>query len=315
MRLAEDVLARVEAENLETVRILFADQHGILRGKTIVASGLASAFRNGIAVTSTLLLKDTSHRTVFPVWSDDIGFGEGTLTGAGDIVMVPDPATFRMLPWSPHSGWLLCDLYYKDGRPIPFSPRSILRDAIDRLSATGKRLVCGLEVEFHVYRITDPKLAHTDGGMPAAPPETTLLSHGYQYLTDARYDALEEVMDDLRRACEQLGLPVRSMEAEFGPEPVRIHLRARRRDGARRRDDAVSFAGKAGLRAKRPARHLHVPTEGRPRHGERLAPAPVGGGRYDRREPLHAEAGRHALGYGDAAGSPACSTTPPRPAF
>ena len=119
--------------------------------------------------------------------------------------MVPDPATFRVLPWSPHSGWLLCDLYHKDGAPIPISSRAILRKAIERLAATGRRLVCGLEVEFHVYRLADPKLAHTDGGMPASPPETSLLSHGYQLLTDARYDALEEVMDDLRRACQRVG--------------------------------------------------------------------------------------------------------------
>jgi glutamine synthetase len=101
---ANAALARIEAEGIETVRVVFADQHGILRGKTIVASAFASAVRNGIAVTSTLLLKDTAHRTVFPIWDDDIGFGQGTLTGGADIVMAPDPATFRVLPWSRHSG-------------------------------------------------------------------------------------------------------------------------------------------------------------------------------------------------------------------
>ncbi|QDZ02637.1 glutamine synthetase [Nitratireductor mangrovi] len=217
LALAEDVIARVEAEGLETVRVLFADQHGVLRGKTVVVDALPSVFRSGMAITSTLLLKDTSHRTVFPVWGDDIGFGRGTLTGAADIMMVPDPSTFRILPWSPHSGWLLCDLHHTDGTPIPFSARRILRQAIDRLAATGRQLVCGLEVEFYVFQVEQPRLDHADGGMPASPPETSLLSHGYQYLTDARYDALEDVMDELRRACQAVGLPVRSMEAEFGP--------------------------------------------------------------------------------------------------
>ncbi|MGH6762521.1 MAG: glutamine synthetase family protein [Phyllobacterium sp.] len=212
-----EVFARIEAEGIETVRVVFADQHGVLRGKTIVASALGSAMRNGMAITSTLLLKDTSHRTVFPIWGDDIGFGRGTLTGAADIMMMPDPSTFKVLPWSPHSGWLLCDLFQKDGSPIAFSPRDILRKAIARLAERGMKLVCGLEVEFHVFRIKDPKLEHSDGGIPALPPETSLLAHGYQYLTEARYDALEEIMDDLRRACQKLGLPVRSMEAEFGP--------------------------------------------------------------------------------------------------
>jgi glutamine synthetase len=236
LRLAEEVLARVEAEGLETIRVLFADQHGVLRGKTIVAGALASAFRSGLAVTSTLLLKDTSHRTVFPVWGDDIGFGAGMMTGAGDVVMVPDPATFRVLPWSPKSGYVLCDLVQKDGTAIPFSSRAILRRAVERLEAAGRRLVCGLEVEFHVYRLDDPKLAHADGGMPGTPPATSLLAQGYQYLTDARYDALEPVMDALRRACLSLGLPVRSMEAEFGPSQCEFTFEP---DGAMAHADAM----------------------------------------------------------------------------
>ncbi|HWU64169.1 MAG TPA: glutamine synthetase family protein [Ensifer sp.] len=211
------VLEEVQMAGLETIRLAFVDQHGIPRGKAIVARGLASAIRNGVAMTSTLLLKDTSHRTVFSVWSDDIGFGEGLLTGAGDVLMVPDPSTFRILPWSPHSASILCTIHYKDGSEMPFCARSILKRAVAALASTGRALVCGLEVEFYVLKVEDHRLAHGDGGMPASPPETSLLSHGYQYLTESRYDALESVMDELRRVAQMLGLPVRSMEAEFGP--------------------------------------------------------------------------------------------------
>lgn len=216
-RVAADVLNRVKKDGLETIRLAFADQHGVLRGKTIVADGLASAFRDGLAMTSTLLLKDTSHRTVFPVWQDDIGFGTGTLTGAGDVLIVPDPSTFKVLPWSPHSGWILCDVRYKDGAEMPFCVRTALKKAVSELAQDGYAMVCGLEFEFYIFRIENAHLTHADSGMPASPPETSLISHGYQYLTEARYDALENVMDDIRRDCQKLGLPVRSMEAEFGP--------------------------------------------------------------------------------------------------
>ena len=64
------LLKQVAESDLETVRVLFADQHGILRGKTIVADALSSIFTSGLAAPSTLLLKDTSHRTVFPIWSE-----------------------------------------------------------------------------------------------------------------------------------------------------------------------------------------------------------------------------------------------------
>lgn len=216
-RQAQEVLSRVRSLGLETVRLAFADQHGVLRGKTIVADKLDSLFRNGMAITSTLLLKDTSHRTVFSVWEEGGPEGIGELAGAGDVMLVPDPATFRVLPWSSHSGWLLCDVYFKDGRPFPFCSRGILRDAVSRLGQRGLDLVCGLEVEFYVFNVDKERLAHEDGGMPAMPPETSLLSHGYQYLTECRYDALEPVADELRRACQKLGMPVRSVEAEFGP--------------------------------------------------------------------------------------------------
>lgn len=214
---AGEVLRRVADAGVETVRVVFADQHGITRGKTIMAADMRAAFEKGVTATTTLLLKDTSHRTVFPVWQSDSGFGPGELTGAADFLMVPDPTTFRILPWSPKSGWMLSDICFADGRPIPFSSRHILKDAIERLNAKGWQLITGLEVEFLVYRIENPRLAHADSGMPHLPPETGLIAHGYQYLTEDRYDRLEEVMERIRLGALALGLPVRSMEAEFGP--------------------------------------------------------------------------------------------------
>jgi glutamine synthetase len=131
--------------------------------------------------------------------------------------MVPDPATFRILPWSPHSAWLLCDLAAGAGGSMPLCARSILRKSVDRLAVQGKALVVGLEVEFHVFRKLDPKLDHNAATMPGQPVQTENLAQGYQFLTETHYDALEPVMDDLRRTCEGLGLPIRSMEVEMGP--------------------------------------------------------------------------------------------------
>lgn len=213
---AADLLARIESSDLETVRILFADQHGILRGKTIVAEAFVSAFTSGIAVPSTLLLKDTSHRTVFPIWTTDTGVA-GMMAGAGDIVLVPDPNTFRQLEWTDNSAWVFCTPVFKSGQSIPFAPRSVLKSAIDQLDTAGISLVVGLEVEFHVFEILDPKMGHADMTMPAKPVETRNTGRGYQFLTETRYDAVEPIMNELRRNCQALGLPVRSMEIEMGP--------------------------------------------------------------------------------------------------
>ena len=88
---AADLLQRVRSEGIETVRVLFADQHGILRGKTIVADAFDSLFSAGLNVPSTLLLKDTSHRTAFPVWSEADDGPASLMQGASDVLLVPRP--------------------------------------------------------------------------------------------------------------------------------------------------------------------------------------------------------------------------------
>ena len=115
----EDVLQSVRKNELELIRLSFADQHGILRGKTIFADELPQALRNGCTNTTTLLAKDTSHKTVFPVFSAGGGFGIPEMSNAGDLVMVPLPSTFRVLPWAHKTGWMLCDIYFPNGKIIP----------------------------------------------------------------------------------------------------------------------------------------------------------------------------------------------------
>ena len=216
---AEGVLAQVAERGLETVRVLFADPHGVLRGKTVTAAAFPSVFRSGLGAPSTLLLKDTSGRTAFPVWSDGEGQAGG-MQGAGDMLLIPDPDTFRVLPWSPHSAWIFCDLAFTDGRPVPFAPRNVLRRALDRLAGKGWDIRFGLEVEFHLFRVSDPHLRHADSGLPPAPPETELLAPGYNFLSESTYDRMEPVLDALRRAAQGLDLPLRSVEIEMGPGQV-----------------------------------------------------------------------------------------------
>ena len=64
-RAATEVKRRIDTEGIELVRLSFPDLHGILRGKALLTAAMPSALADGCAVTSTLLLKDTSHRTIF----------------------------------------------------------------------------------------------------------------------------------------------------------------------------------------------------------------------------------------------------------
>jgi len=219
-----NVLKEIEARGLQAVRFSFADQHGVLRGKTLAATEVKGALERGVTVTSTLLLKDTSHRTVFAAFTPGGGIGIPEMQGAADVLMVADPATFRVLPWAPETGWLLCDLQYQDGRSVPLCTRALLKKALGALSATGHDLMAGLEVEFHVFRITDPHLKPTDAGQPGEPPAVELLTTGYQYLTENRYDQIDPVVEFLRKDLAALGLPLRSFEVEFGPSQFEFTL-------------------------------------------------------------------------------------------
>ena len=214
-------------KGIKAVRFSFADQHGVLRGKTLSASAAEAAMDRGVTVTSTLLLKDTSHRTVFPAFTPGGGLGMSEMQGAADILMIPDETTFKVLPWAPDTGWFLCDLKFPDGREVPFSTRSILNRSLERLERSGYEFVAGLEVEFHVFRIRDPHLQPADAGQPGTPPDVELLTPGYQLLTEHKYDQLDAVVQVLRDGLGALDLPLRSFEIEFGPSQVEFTLAPR----------------------------------------------------------------------------------------
>src|ERR1700691_3908216 len=141
---ANEVERLVESQKLEVVRLSFADQHRVLRGKTLVADELPRMMREGSTFPMTLLAKDTAHRTVPGVLSlSGAGFSKRDMEAAADVVIVPDPATFHVLPWATSTGWLLCDLYFTDGRPVPISTRYLYRRALERLDEDGFEFVAG----------------------------------------------------------------------------------------------------------------------------------------------------------------------------
>jgi glutamine synthetase len=229
-RAASAVAHAIKKHNLELIRFSFADQHGVLRGKTIIAQDAPALMKSGVTMTTTLLAKDTAHKTAWPVFTAGGGFGMAEMQGAGDFVMVPDPTTFRVLPWTgdngaPNTGWLLCDIYFGNGRPVPFSTRQVLRDALNRLRQHGFDFLAGLEVEFHLFKLENPRLSPDDASWPPVAPDVSLLNQGYQYLTESRFDQLDAALTPIRRDIAALGLPLRSVEIELGPSQCEFTFR------------------------------------------------------------------------------------------
>jgi len=211
-----------QAKGLELVRIGWCDLHGVVRGKTLVASALERALYEGVGMVSTLMLKDTSDRTAFKVFEPG---GTATLPGFGqgnNLILLPDPNSFCQLPWTDSTGWLRAQPYFPDGSPVRLDTRYVLQQALARLSKFGLEMRCGLEVEFHIYKIvnTDAQLDPERAEWPGNAPQVRMIHPGYSLLTETWFDMAEPAMRIVQRTAQALGLPLLSLEAEMGPSQV-----------------------------------------------------------------------------------------------
>jgi glutamine synthetase len=212
---------------IDTVRIAWADLHGTQRAKTLVldadAKNVAAALQDGIGMVSTMLLKDTADRTAFKVFEPGALAALPGFAAANNTLLLPDPSSFVTLPWAPRTGWLRAQAHWPDGSPVALDPRPVLQRALAALAAhegdggPGLGLRCGLEVEFHIYRITGEAAAPDSAAWPGEAPEVALLHPGYGLLSEAHADQAHEALDLVRRTALGLGLPLRSLEIELGP--------------------------------------------------------------------------------------------------
>jgi glutamine synthetase len=148
---------------------------------------------------------------------------------------------------------VLCDLYFNDGRPVPFATRGLYARVLDELGRRGHDFVAGLEVEFHIFKLDDAHMRPEDAGQPGTPPSVSLLSHGYQYLTEQRFDQMEPVLEILRRDIVALGLPLRSVEVEFGPSQCEFTFAPKK--GLEPADNMVLFRSAVKQIARRHGYH------------------------------------------------------------
>ncbi len=214
---------RSEINDLEIVRVSWPDQHGLLRGKFLTKTAFLAALENGFEITMAPFFFDIANDIVFNPFTAGGGFGIPELSGSPNVFMVPDPKTFKRLPWADRTGWVLADLYMRDGRPFPFAPRAILRRVLGELHDDGYEFVAGLEVEWYLTRLLDERLDPEQLGGPgtrAEAPHAMPVAHGYSYLLESHLDAIEPLIEPLRRNLLELGLPVRTIDDEWAPSQV-----------------------------------------------------------------------------------------------
>lgn len=141
-----DLEGLIASGDVDTVIVAFCDMQGRLIGKRVSARlFVENVAEHGAECCNYLLAVDVDMNTV-----DGYAISSWE-TGYGDMVMTPDFATLRLLPWLPGTAMVMADLSWTDGRSVRQAPRSILNRQIDRLAARGLVPYVGTELEFMVF--------------------------------------------------------------------------------------------------------------------------------------------------------------------
>jgi glutamine synthetase len=140
---ADDLLARLEADGIERLWVVYRDYLGRGGGKVVPRESFQSAVRGGVVFARANL--DFDH-------ADHQLEGAEFLADSGDFLAVPDPRSYVPLPQFPHAARVHAHLREDDGAPWDGCPRTRLADAVDGLAAAGYRVMAALEPEFYLVR-------------------------------------------------------------------------------------------------------------------------------------------------------------------
>jgi glutamine synthetase len=184
------VLKEIKERGIEDVLLWFTDVEGHLKSFSITTSEVEGALDDGM------------------------GFDGSSVTGfnaieESDMVAIPDPSTFRVLP-DGLTGRLICDVVTPDGEPFGGDPRHVLRLALERMQSMGfDTFNIGPEAEYFLFK--DDKGTETldEGG----------------YFAQTTMDAATTIRRDTIRALEQMGIPVEYHHHEVGPSQHEIDIR------------------------------------------------------------------------------------------
>lgn len=209
-----DLEDMTRAGQIDTVIVGFADMQGRLTGKRVSARLFTEEVAaHGAECCNYLLAVDVEMNTVG-------GYAMSSWeSGYGDMVMRPDPATLRLIPWLPGTALVMADLCWAGGDPVLAAPRTILRGQLDRLARRGLTAMVGTELEFMVFDDTY-RQAWAAG------------YRGLRKATDYNVDyaihastRLEPLLRDIRRGMDGAGMYCEGVKGECNPGQQEIAFR------------------------------------------------------------------------------------------
>ena len=190
----QNILNQAEENNVKFIRLWFTDILGVLKSFAITVGELEDALDGGM------------------------GFDGSSITGYQDIeesdmIAMPDPDTFQVIPWSPQdtrTARMICDVETPDGDPYVGDPRHILRRALERANDMGfDAFNCGPELEFFYFKDSTSPIPIDQGG----------------YFDLTTLDAATSLRRETILALQEVGINVEVSHHEVAPSQHEIDLR------------------------------------------------------------------------------------------
>ncbi|HZQ02814.1 MAG TPA: glutamine synthetase family protein [Gaiellaceae bacterium] len=187
----EEIARQADEAGLRLVRFLWCGNDGTVRAKSSGRHGLERRLEAGIGLTVAMQAMNALDQ-LQPV----AGMGP-----VGEVRLVPDLDTFRVLPYAPAAGAVLTDHVGLDGEPAPVCQRTFLKRMEARLGERGLVLRAAFENEFSLA-------ARVDGAY--VPIDSTLC------FSTIGATAAQDYVDELAAALDAQEIPLEQYYAELG---------------------------------------------------------------------------------------------------
>jgi glutamine synthetase len=210
----KELEAMIRAGDVDTVLTVFPDTLGRLMGKRVVGHYfLDHVAGEGLHACIYLFTVDIEMEPLpgFKLTSWEKGYG--------DMQMVPDMSTLRLIPWLPNTALVFCDVYTEAGEPIEEAPRWVLRRQVERAAASGYTVKMGSELELYLFKesFEEARAKRYHGLTPVS-----------NYLED--YHILQTTREEpliraIRNGMEGANVPVEFSKGEWGRGQEEVNLR------------------------------------------------------------------------------------------
>lgn len=206
-RQADYVLRTVQERGIRFIRLWFTDVQGFLKSVSISPQELETAFDEGMTFDGSSI------------------DGYARIQEA-DMLAVPDPSTFQILPWRTDEqvARMFCDIVTPGGEPFQGDPRTVLKRNLRRAADMGYTFYVAPEIEYFYFRDSGPEPEVLDQG-------------GYFDLTPL--DVAQEYRRKTINSLEQMGIPVEHSHHEVAPSQHEIIIRYT--DALTMADNIMSF--------------------------------------------------------------------------